>query len=550
MSAIFYHPEAYTTTGPRLMGRHAAGSSFVRGWLQHARTDAFWLQVDHVGHEQSFVALARQMGRREPIQVVPKPQMGALQQVGTVYHPGPSIGLQARLRSLYGHAGWSLCGITHTTSSTRAMDSIAEWLTAPVQPWDAVICTSQAVKQHVLRIVQAEAEHLRERLGAQRWVLPLLPVIPLGIHTQDFVFDADQRVRARERVGAQADTLVVLFMGRLSFHAKAHPLAMYQALERAAQRTGRSVLLLECGWHANDAIASAFDEAARLAAPSVRTLTLDGRDASTRDAAWACADVFCSLSDNIQETFGLVPLEAMAAGLPVVVSDWDGYRDTVRDGVDGFRVPTWLPPAGAGRDLAFRHAAEIDTYDMYCGHTCSVVGVDIDAATQAFERLFASPELRQQMGAAGRARVQALYDWAQIIPQYEALWAKQDQLRRAQAAPPVGPRPWAARMDPFDSFAHYATHQLQDQTQLSLVDTDLAKAWQRLQSFKGLRMVQFANETLPSDDSVQALLARLTDGPRTVVDLLRETPPARQQVGLRGMVWLIKLGIVRATPLE
>jgi len=285
MTALFYHPEAYTLSGPRLMGRHAAGSSFVRGWLQHARTDAFWLQVDHVGHEQSFVALARQMGRREPIQVVPKPQMGALQQVGTVYHPGPSIGLQARLRSLYGHAGWSLCGITHTTSSTRAMDSIAEWLTAPVQPWDAVICTSQAVKQHVLRIVQAEAEHLRERLGAQRWVLPLLPVIPLGIHTQDFVFDADQRVRARERVGAQADTLVVLFMGRLSFHAKAHPLAMYQALERAAQRTGRSVLLLECGWHANDAIASAFDEAARLAAPSVRTLTLDGRDASTRDAA-------------------------------------------------------------------------------------------------------------------------------------------------------------------------------------------------------------------------------------------------------------------------
>ena len=48
----------------------------------------------------------------------------------------------------------------------------------------------------------------------------------------------------------------------------------------------------------------------------------------------------------------------------------------------------------------------------------------------------------------------------------------------------------------------------------------------------------------------KALLARLTDGPRTVVDLLRDTPPARQHVGLRGMVWLIKLGIVRATPLE
>ena len=29
----------------------------------------------------------------------------------------------------------------------------------------------------------------------------------------------------------------------------------------------------------------------------------------------------------------------MAAGLPVVVSDWDGYRYTVTDGVEGFRIP-------------------------------------------------------------------------------------------------------------------------------------------------------------------------------------------------------------------
>jgi glycosyltransferase involved in cell wall biosynthesis len=33
----------------------------------------------------------------------------------------------------------------------------------------------------------------------------------------------------------------------------------------------------------------------------------------------------------------------MAAGIPVVVSDWDGYKDTVRDGVDGFRIPTFKP---------------------------------------------------------------------------------------------------------------------------------------------------------------------------------------------------------------
>ena len=48
-----------------------------------------------------------------------------------------------------------------------------------------------------------------------------------------------------------------------------------------------------------------------------------------------------SLSDNIQETFGLTPLEAMASGIPVIVSDWDGYRSTVRDNKDGFRISSY-----------------------------------------------------------------------------------------------------------------------------------------------------------------------------------------------------------------
>lgn len=174
----------------------------------------------------------------------------------------------------------------------------------------------------------------------------LLPVIPLGIHTQDFSFTEAQKAAARQAMGVDEHTLVVLFMGRLSFHAKAHPLAMYQALEAAAQGTGKSVVLVECGWHANEFIEKAYRDAAQLACPSVRVITLDGRKAEDRQTAWAGADVFCSLSDNIQETFGITPIEAMAAGLPVVVSDWDGYKDTVRDGIDGYRIPTLMPQAG------------------------------------------------------------------------------------------------------------------------------------------------------------------------------------------------------------
>ena len=315
------------------------------------------------------------------------------------------------------------------------MDALADLLTTPVQARDAVICTSTAVKHNVTRLLQAQADYLVQRLGVQRLVLPQLPVIPLGIHTQDFAYTDSQRAIARAAAGADAHTLVVLYTGRLSFHAKAHPLAMYQALEQAAQAlpAGQKVLLLECGWHANEFIEKAYADAAQLACPSVRVLTLDGRKAEARQTAWASADVFCSLSDNIQETFGIVPIEAMAAGLPVVVSDWDGYKDTVREGIDGFRIPTLTPGAGLGSDLAQRHALEIDTYDMYCGHTCSLVAVDVEAAAQAFTRLFVSPELRQQLGQAGRQRAREVYDWAVIIPQYEALWAQLTELRKAQA---------------------------------------------------------------------------------------------------------------------
>ncbi|HEV8098894.1 MAG TPA: glycosyltransferase family 4 protein, partial [Gaiellaceae bacterium] len=66
------------------------------------------------------------------------------------------------------------------------------------------------------------------------------------------------------------------------------------------------------------------------------------------------------------EPFGMPTAEAMAAGLPVVVSDWDGYRDTVRHEVDGFRIRTFAPGAGMGDGLAHAHEAGTLNYDRYC----------------------------------------------------------------------------------------------------------------------------------------------------------------------------------------
>lgn len=545
-AAIYYHPEAYTTSGPKLMGRNAAGESFMRGFLTYSKATEFWVHVQTPDHAHYFERTVRAFGRNEAVKAVDKNILGALAQAGVVYYPAPGIGEQAFQRAAFGHGSWSLCGITHTTSSARAMDALTELITAPVQPWDAVICTSVAVKNNVERLLQAQVDYLKSRLGITKLVLPKLPVIPLGINTQDFTFTNSQKAQARSKLAVDKQTLVVLFVGRLSFHAKAHPLAMYQALEVAAQATGKNVVLVECGWHANEFISKAFNDAARLAAPSVRVITLDGRKAEDRQTAWAGADVFCSLSDNIQETFGIVPIEAMAAGIPVVVSDWDGYKDTVRDGVEGFRIPTLMPTAGLGGDLALRHALEIDTYDMYCGHTSSLVAVDVAAAAQAFTRLFESPELRRQMGMAGLQRARQVYDWSSIIPQYEALWAQLSEIRRAEA-PKLSslPQAWPARMDPFHAFANYPTQALTEQTVMELVDTDLETALQRTLAYRQLAMIDFAKVVLPNEAEIKVVLQAGAAGPKTALELVAGITTERQAFVLRGLTWLVKLGVLK-----
>jgi starch synthase len=547
MAGLFFHPEAFSTSAPKLMGRNAAGESFLRGFLKYGtRCDNMWILAQNVDHARHFAKKAQEFGRTEKVQFVDKNTLGALSQAGTVFYPGPGIGEHAWQRAGFGHAAWSLSGITHTTSSAGAMDAITNLITSPVQAWDAVICTSKAVQANVEKVLQAQVDYLHARLGISKVTLPQFPVIPLGIHTEDFQFSNDQKQSYRQQLGIAENEIAVLFMGRLSFHAKAHPLAMYQALQQAIGKTQKKICLIECGWFANEFIEKAYQDAARLACPDVRVITLDGRIAEQRQAAWASADIFCSLSDNIQETFGIVPIEAMAAGLPVVVSDWDGYKDTVRDGIDGFRIPTWLPQAGLGGDLAFRHALGIDTYDMYCGHTCSLIPVDIEATARAFETLFMSPDKRRTMGEEGRRRASEIYDWKVIIRQYEELWAQLVEIRKSKGSEFKNqPQNWPARLDPFGSFAAYPTNIISLNTVFALVDATPEATMQRLEAYLKLAMVNFAKHIIPNGDEISLIINGLGTGARSAAVLIQPISDNRKAFVFRSLGWMTKIGLIK-----
>ena len=150
-----------------------------------------------------------------------------LRDVGCLSMPMPVIGRQAWLRQPLGSRAWSICGVTHTLASESVMDGIAGLLTAPVKPWDALVCTSRGARDVVRRLLEHEADNLRAINGATRFSLPKLPVIPLGVDAAAHAFTDERRQAARRKLGIGPEETVVLFVGRLVWHAKANPCLLY-----------------------------------------------------------------------------------------------------------------------------------------------------------------------------------------------------------------------------------------------------------------------------------------------------------------------------------
>jgi hypothetical protein len=154
------------------------------------------------------------------------------------------------------------------------------------------------------------------------------------------------------------------------------------------------------------------------------------------------------------------------------------------------------------------------------------------------------------MGEAGRQRAREVYDWAAIIPRYEALWAGQDGLRRSQNAnlPPRLAHPWPARMDPFHAFAVYPTRHLTPKTMLTLAEPSVQAVQERVRVWRKLAMVDFARDVLPTEAETDALLAAAEAGPRPAAQCVDWASPERQAHLLRGLAWLVKLGALAVVP--
>lgn len=467
--------DSYSTAGERLMGRQSANEGFLQAWFKHTTHPNYWCLARTKSEAQVFAQVGERIypdpAKRPVFRWLDHAHIHRVTEVGAAYLPGPQVAEMAWVRRRDPQAkakDFSLIGMTHTTCEIPIQDSLANMLIAPVQVWDAQICPSISVQTMVHRLLQDEATWLQQRLGATQMPAIQLPVIPLGVDMTRYDLPpsekANLRTRWRARWQLQTDEVCVLYMGRLDLRTKANLYPMLDALEQAqcrlTQQQGPRLVLALVGWYGSEWDRVTIEEALLKSCPNVRVVHEDGRKTDVRDGVWHAADVFTSLVDNVQETFGLTPLEAMASGLPVVVSDYDGYKESVRDGVDGHLIRTWQPSSGHGVTWMNQHADHLLSYPEYLARVNASVAVDVHQAAEAYVALALHPAQRKAMGQNGQQRVRAEYDWARVIVRFQALLTDLSALRadasRFNEDPPKATAPrYPRRADPYHSFSHY-----------------------------------------------------------------------------------------------
>jgi D-inositol-3-phosphate glycosyltransferase len=196
-------------------------------------------------------------------------------------------------------------------------------------------------------------------------------VIPAGVDLE--LFQPIDKAQARGALGL-SEKRVILYVGRIE------PLKGLDILLKAVARLedrADTRLLIVGGRHGEDAELERLKTiAAQLGIADMVSFTGAVKQTLLPNY-YSAADVF--VLPSYYESFGLVALEAMACGTPVVVSRVGGLKSFIRDGETGYLIP-WRCP---------------------------------EPFTQRLDMLLSNPALRETMGKAARAKAQQM-SWSVV----------------------------------------------------------------------------------------------------------------------------------------
>ena len=267
-------------------------------------------------------------------------------------------------------------GFTHSLSYQRFTSAIYQILCARPSPRDGILCTSTCAEEVLTRLfaqVQATLNFRTTPPSLLRFPLPYQP-------------------EKETEGGCRAPSpFQVLFVGRLDWQTKADLLVLRSVIPKLPDNLGiRFVIAGEPG---NEAYMMLLR---RELEPIGVVLKLSVSE-EEKHRLYEESHLFFSPSDNYQETFGLTVIEAMRHGCVPLVTDFDGYRDLVREGV-GFRMKT----VAAHLPLNLFRAQGVVSEGTYHGWWSAGVSYDPLEAVRRIELLARDRSLLGRMSVAAK----------------------------------------------------------------------------------------------------------------------------------------------------
>ncbi len=374
---------------------------------------------------------------------------GSVRDVRLWYEPQGNYGTAYQIRDRLAECAYPIVSTVHGISIHNGLfDHFARVLLSDTYPVDSFVCSSMASKLALEKLFGSISDTLERRYNLKRRFAGRYDVIPLPIDLD--AIRLREKAAAKRLLGLPAGCTVLLYFGLISM-LKADLLPSLLALSECPSELDRHDLVFCVAGGGDSKYVGALMEFARAVGLRLSRLRVfpDPTD-QVKDDLFAAADIFTSPADSPQEMFGLTVVEALAYGVPQVVADWSGYRDTVDNGITGFLVPTLWTRCDEGlRDTGFLLGWMHD--HRLLGQS---VAMDIECWKKSVLTLITNRELRVRMATASRERA-AVFSMGRIRRKYLDLWS--DLLAR-----PLVPRdPHLAfeveRPRYYDWFGHFAS---------------------------------------------------------------------------------------------
>ncbi len=347
--------------------------------------------------------------------------------------------LLTALRNEIAKSCFPISGLIHSLSYPHYSELFLRHLSPTTTARDAIVCSSLPGKEVVNRLFAMLRENYE--LSPERFYAPTLVHIPLGVTVGDFT--------ARKPFDAPCRFLV---FGRISHFSKMDLLPVLRAFQQLFARGVKkeSVALTVAGWtnEGSDFLPS-FKNLAHNIGLSLQVVECPNDE--EKKQLFANSDVFLSVADNPQETFGLTILEAGAAGLPSIVSDYDGYRDLVQNGKTGICVPTISATKTPQIDRLAPLIFDSHSHLLLAQQTA----VSIPKLAAAMQELIENIDKRLEMGEAAHKRVAREFTATTLIKKYLEMW---ENLWKCPVSPQKSLHPSSLQYGRI--FGHYTTKTL------------------------------------------------------------------------------------------